>query len=205
MTVIPMKIIMYYFCSFCKRNFQKKFLSFFGLAGDENFFQLAFVKLLIFLECGGENGAENDNGPGQVHPNQKDGQGGQGTVESFVSGGHGYGTGEAFTEQPEQNNCDQSTEKGVFDMNFFVGNQHINQKQQKKVDGGRQEIAEHNAFAGHVFRHHLLQGEQVAAEGKNGAEQQRTESDDSPVQCYFGGESPRTGDFENEVQAVFNG
>ena len=110
MTVIPMKIIMYYFCSFCKRNFQKKFLSFFGLAGDENFFQLAFVKLLIFLECGGENGAENDNGPGQVHPNQKDGQGGQGAVESFVSGGHGYGAGESFTEQPEQNNCDQSTE-----------------------------------------------------------------------------------------------
>ena len=47
MTVIPMKIIMYYFCSFCKRNFQKKFLSFFGLAGAENFFQLAFVSAAV--------------------------------------------------------------------------------------------------------------------------------------------------------------
>ena len=108
-------------------------IAFFRGVQNEAFLQTSFVQLLKIFQGCGDNGTENDNGPGQVHPNQKDGQGGQGAVESFVSGGHGYGAGEAFTEQPEQNNCDQSTEKGVFDMNFFVGNQHINQKQQKRL------------------------------------------------------------------------
>lgn len=159
---------MYYFCSFCKNFFSgygKIFFrqafavvlfALFWFAGDEDFLERAVVKLAVFFQSGGNNGTENDHRPGQIHPDEKNGQSCEGAVEGFVGGCLDHKITESPTQDGEQDDGDKGADDGAADFDLFVGNQDVDKHQKKHRNQRGQEFAEQQLGVGQVFGHEFL-------------------------------------------------
>ena len=112
--------------------------------------------------CGrGNDGAEDDNCPDQVHPDQKYRQGGEGAVQCFISGVAQNQQAENFADNPKQADGRGSAESRMADADLTVGDQHIYHNQDNKVQQTRQSIGNGRVRG---LRHKVLQRIDIATE-----------------------------------------
>lgn len=169
------------------------------------FFFVWTLQGLKLFEGGGDDGAEDDDGPGQIHPDQKDGERGQCAIDGLIGCALHDDEAESLAQKPKQNDGYDGADAGVGNFDLFVGDQHVNHNQGQHGYQARQHIAQKQRRGDDFLRHKTLQGKKVAAQGKGRAQKQRSQSNDGPVQGDFGFDVAGLVYFKYEVEAVFYG
>ena len=164
-----------------------------------------FFMIAVFSGGCGDNSSENDNDPGTVYPDQQNRYRGHSAVKCFVSGARRNGQPEEFAQGKKHNHRRDCADQGVGDFDFLIRDHHIKQDQRQNRKQTRNDSADKILRGDNVFRHIFPNSIKIAAQRQGGSEQQRPQSNDCPVKGDFGFNIAGFIDFENEVEAVFNG
>lgn len=164
-----------------------------------------FSAFAEFAERRRDHRAEDDDHPDQIQPDEHNRNNRQSAVNGCVNRVKRDNLRKNAAKEGKQNRGDQRAGQRVADFDFFVGNQDIKDNQRQNGEHARQDGREEEFGADKIVRHKFLERKDIAAHRKAGAQKQRPQRNDGPVEGNLGADAARFVDFEDKVQAVFDG
>ncbi len=158
-----------------------------NLIMEETFDFVFFFRISEFVQGGGYRGAEDDDSPDAIKPDEQNRQGCQSAVQHFICGAFHDNQPEWAAQNPEEEQRHKRAEKCVAYSHFFIRHQDIKEHKPGKVYQSRQNDAD-KILSGQDIRNELLQCIKVTAQGDGCAEQERPQGYDRPIKgdfCFY--------------------